>query len=263
MMNLASPVFAPEIDRYELRKLVKDMYTDVALHPEGHYHFETGRKLAERLGYSSEALDRIPQEAIESFAGVGYHFDLANLSKGEAVLDLGSGSGMDVFYAAEKVGPEGEVFGVDMTLEQLNKSRHLKQDSHIDNSWFVDSAIEELPFISGTIDAIISNGVINLSPNKMKVFMEAARVLKPGGRLVLSDIVSSKELPESIKGHTHLWAACIGGAMQVNEYYNYLESAGFMIVKTKENPYKFLSRSALGACKTYGIRSVSVLAIKV
>ena len=262
MINLASPAIAPEINRFELRQLVKEMYTEVALHPDRHFHFETGRKLAEHLGYPSDTLDRTPKQALDSFAGVGYHFDLANLRKGEAVVDLGSGSGMDAFVAAYQVGSEGEVLGIDLTPAQLKKSRNLKKSGPFNQTWFIESPIENLPIIPETIDVVMSNGVINLSPNKMKVFLEAARVLKPGGRLVLSDIVSTKTLPESIKGHTHLWTASIGGAMQVNEYYNYIESAGFMILKTKENPYKFLSNSALRACKTYGIRSISLVAIK-
>ena len=204
----------------------------------------------------------IPNAAIDSFAGVGYYFDLANLQPGEAVVDLGSGSGMDVFYAANKVGPEGEVIGIDMTTEQLDKSRGLKVKCGYNQTYFIDSHIEELPIIPGTIDTVISNGVINLSNNKMKVFMEVARILKPGGVFAFADIVTTRSLPKSISGNTSLWAACIGGAMQVNEYFNYLEHAGFRIEEVKENDYSFISKSALGASKDYGIRSLSVRAVK-
>ena len=262
MLELASIETKRNINQTELDHRVQKMYRDVAQHPEGRYHFEMGRRLAESLGYPSSDLDDVPAQAIESYAGVGYFFDLADLKPGENVLDLGSGSGMDAFLAANKVGNKGEVIGLDMTREQLEKAAILKEVGAYRHTWFVEGRIEELPIVNESLDVIISNGVINLSSNKMKVFMEAARVLKPGGRLVIADIVSSLEMPESITGNVNLWASCIGGAMQINDYYDYLETAGFSIVKAKENPYQFLSRSALGASKTYGIRSVSILAIK-
>lgn len=250
------------INPTELERKVKTMYKKVAVHPESKYHFEMGRKLAERLGYSETELDKIPDAAIDSFAGVGYFFDLARIKQGEAVVDLGSGSGMDVFYAANKVGPQGEVLGIDMTAEQLDKARRLKVKMKYDQTYFIDSHIEELPIIPGTIDTVISNGVINLSNNKMKVFLEVARILKPGGVFAFADIVSTRTLPKSISGNTSLWAACIGGAMQVNEYFNYLEHAGFRIEEVKENNYAFISNSAKNASKDYGIRSLSVRAVK-
>ena len=121
------------IDEAELEKKVKDMYREVALNPKGDFHFEMGRDLAERLGYSPEDLDRIPSESIESFAGVGYYFDFADLQPGEIVLDLGSGSGMDSFYAALKVGAEGEVYGIDMTQAQLAKAQGLSESNGFSN----------------------------------------------------------------------------------------------------------------------------------
>lgn len=262
MIDLASINVAPSINQQELDHRIMKMYKDVAQHPEGKYHFEMGRNLAERLGYPSEELDHVPAEAIVSFAGVGYYFDLANLQPGENVLDLGSGSGMDAFYAANQVGENGEVIGLDMTVEQLQNSRVLKEVGGYKNTWFIEGRIEELPILHDSLDVVISNGVINLSSNKMKVFKEAARVLKPGGRLVISDIVSTLNLPESISCDVSLWAACIGGAMQINEYYDFIETAGFEIVKAKENPYHFISKNAMGATDSYGIRSVSLLAIK-
>lgn len=262
MLELASIATAASINQKELDMRVQKMYRHVALKPTDRYHFEMGRILAEKLGYPKTELDHIPIQAIESFAGVGYFFDLADLRPGENVLDLGSGSGMDVFYAAQQVGPQGEVVGLDMTHEQLEKASILKEVGGFSNTWFVEGRIEEIPVINESLDVIMSNGVINLSSNKMKVFMEAARTLKPGGRLVISDIVSTLEMPESITCNVNLWASCIGGAMPVNDYYDYLETAGFTIVKAKDNPYRFISRSAKGAAESYGIRSVSVLAIK-
>jgi len=133
-----------KVDRAELETKVQDMYRAVALHPEGEFHFEMGRALAERLGYSPEDLDRIPPEAIESFAGVGYYFHLADLKEGESVLDLGSGSGMDTFVAALKVGPSGRVIGVDMTDEQRLKAERLRDRSGMRNVTYVKAYIESL-----------------------------------------------------------------------------------------------------------------------
>jgi ubiquinone/menaquinone biosynthesis C-methylase UbiE len=238
------------------------MYRKVALHPEVEYHFEMGENLAKRLGYPNEMLDQIPSQAIESFAGVGYYFDLAELKEGESVVDLGSGSGMDVFYAALKVGGKGKVIGIDMTDEQLEKSSLLRDNGNFKQVTFQNSYIENLPIVSSSIDIAISNGVINLSSEKEKVFVEVARVLKEGGRLAISDIVTTIKLPENISCDATLWAACIGGAMQKDEYFELIEAAGLEIVEEMDNPYQFISNSAKGATKDYGIKSVSILAIK-
>jgi len=251
-----------KVNQIDLEKKVKDMYKKVALHPEIEYHFEMGRNLSERLGYPSSVLNQIPKQAIDSFAGVGFYFDFAQLKKGETVVDLGSGSGMDVFYAALEVGKEGEVIGIDMTKEQLDKSKNLRDEANFDQVIFRNSYIEEIPIVSNSIDAVISNGVINLSSEKEKVFHEVARVLKTGGRLILSDIVTSVKLPENISCNATLWAACIGGAMQIDEYKELIENEGLEIVKVKDNPYAFISNSAKGATEDYGIKSVSILAIK-
>ena len=250
------------VNREELELKVKKMYREVALHPEVTYHFEMGRALAERLGYPSQILDNVPSAAIDSFAGVGYYFDLAQLQEGENVVDLGSGSGMDVFFAALQVGDRGEVIGIDMTTEQLNKAEGLRKQYNFKQVVFRNSYIESIPVVSGSIDAVISNGVINLSSEKEKVLQEAARVLKTGGRLTLSDIATTVKLPDNISCNATLWAACIGGAMQIDEYYALIEGTGMKVVKVKENPYQFLSNSAKGATKDYGIKSISLLAIK-
>ena len=250
------------IDQKELEQEVKSMYNNVALHPEVEYHFEMGRSLAERLGYPGEFLDKIPAESVDSFAGVGYYFDIADIKNGESVLDMGSGSGMDVFLAALKSGTEGSVTGIEMTSKQLEKSEILAENSGFTNVSFVKSYIEEMPFDSETMDVIVSNGVINLSIDKAQVFKEAARLLKPGGRLAISDIVSSIQLPENITCDVSLWASCIGGAMQFDEYIELIGKAGLQVENVMTNPYEFISKSARNASKKYGIQSISLLARK-
>src|SRR5882724_9710058 len=149
-------------DPKELESKVKAMYRSVAEHPYGEFHFEMGRAMAERLGYAPADLDRVPPEAIESFAGVGYYFHLAHLKEGETVLDLGSGSGMDTFIAALKVGPSGKVIGVDMTDEQRAKAQRLRDRDGFRNVTYVKGYIEAAPLPDGTADVVISNGVFNL-----------------------------------------------------------------------------------------------------
>ncbi len=252
-----------KVDASDLEQKVKKMYRDVALNPEGEYHFEMGRGLAEKLGYEKIDLDCIPAAAIESFAGVGYYFDMANLKEGDHVLDLGSGSGMDSFIAALKVGASGRIAGVDMTDEQLEKAEHLRKEHQFDNVSFHKSYIENLPFPDKSFDAVISNGVINLVPNKEKVFAEISRVLKPGGRMVIADIVTEKQLPENVVCNSTLWAACIGGASQQDDYRSAIEKAGIEILLIRNNDaYSFISKSAKGASKEYGVKSVSLCAQK-
>ncbi len=251
-----------KLDFTELELKVKKMYRDVALNPEESYHFKMGRTLAEGLGYPASLLDQLPEGSIKSFAGVGYHFHLAHIGKGEHVVDLGSGSGMDAFLAARQVGKTGKVTGIDMTVEQLTKAEGLKNQHGYPQVHFKHANIEEIPLQAESADVVISNGVINLSPRKSKIFMEAARVLKPGGRFVISDVVSSLPLSRNIKADSELWAACVGGAMQETRYTNRIENAGFNIVEVKTNPYEFLSGGAQGATRDYGIKSISLLAIK-
>jgi SAM-dependent methyltransferase len=254
---------ARSLDTTDLEQRVKQMYQEVALLPEHEFHFETGRPLAERLGYSPDELDRIPDGAIESFAGVGYFQDLAAIAPGEAVLDLGSGSGTDSFVAALGTGGEGKVVGVDMTEEQLAKAWGLAENGGFAQVEFRAGYIEKPPVDDGSFDCVISNGVINLSPDKAAVFAAAARVLRPGGRLALADIVSARQLPEGVTCDASLWAACIGGAMQSDLYREAIEDAGFEIDEWRENSaYRFVSERADNATQKYGVTSVSLLATR-
>ncbi len=211
------------VDVDELRDKVKVMYRAVAETPQGTFHFEMGRVLAERLGYPSAELDAAPPEAIESFAGVGYHLGLAAITAGERVVDLGSGSGMDAFLAAQHAGAGGEVVGVDMTDEQLTKARRLAERDSYTSVRFEKGYIEEAPVSDGSADVVISNGVINLCDDKTAVFREVARMLKPGGRMAISDIVTERQLTEAIVCDVNLWASCIGGAMQEDDYRRAIE----------------------------------------
>lgn len=251
------------VDVNELRDKVKVMYRAVAETPDGKFHFEMGRVLAERLGYPSGELDDVPPEAIDSFAGVGYHLGLAAIATGERVVDLGSGSGMDAFLAAQHAGTGGEVVGIDMTDEQLTKARRLAERDGHTSVRFEKGYIEETPIADESVDVVISNGVINLCDDKTAVFQEIARMLKPGGRLAISDIVTERQLTEAIVCDVNLWASCIGGAMQQDDYRDAIDEAGLEIRTVQDNPqYHFISDSAQGATETFGVKSISVLATK-
>jgi ubiquinone/menaquinone biosynthesis C-methylase UbiE len=254
---------ATAFDPKELESKIKAMYRSVAENPRGAFHFEMGRAMAERLGYAPADLDRIPAEAIESFAGVGHYFHLADPKPGETVVDLGSGSGMDTFVAALKVGARGKVIGVDMTDEQRAKAEQLRDRDGFLNVTYIKGYIEEAPLPDGFADIVISNGVINLAVDKSKVFREARRLLKSAGRFAISDIVTELQLPENIVCNSTLWAACIGGAAQKDNYRQMIEATGLRVIKVEENPqYQFISDNAQGASRKFGVKSISLLARK-
>lgn len=255
---------AAQVDRAELEGKVKAMYKDVAEHPHGEFHFEMGRALAERLGYRPADLDKVPAEAIDSFAGVGYYFHLLDDLDGARILDLGSGSGMDTFVASLLAGPTGTVIGLDMTDSQRAKAEALRQRQGVRNLTYVKGYIDAAPFEDGSFDVVISNGVINLAVDKPQVFREIARLLRPGGKLALADIVTDVQLPENISCNTTLWAACIGGAWQAARYKDAIETAGLRVVAEQINDeYRFLSDNAQGATKKFGVKSISLRADKV
>jgi arsenite methyltransferase len=250
------------VDRDALEAQVKDMYRHVAREQEAELHFAVGRELALRVGYPGDLLDAIPAEAVASFAGVGYHLDLAAFAPGDRVLDLGSGSGTDAFCAALQVGETGRVIGVDFTDEQIGKAIRLRDRDGFPHVEFVEASIDFLPFRNAAFDVVISNGVVNLSPVKHRVFAEAARLLRPGGRLALADIVSGRALTGRTRRNVELWAACIAGAIPRRSYLDTIEGAGFRVKEVRTNDYNFISERALDACTTYGVESISLTAVR-
>ena len=192
--------------------------------------------LAEAVGYSREELERIPEETIMGL-GCGNPTAIADLRASDVVLDLGAGAGVDVFLAANKVGPTGRVIGVDMTEEMVDKAKDVAKNYGYQNVEFRLGEIENLPVDEESVDVIISNCVINLSPDKSKVFQEAYRVLKPRGRLTVSDIVSERALPDEIKNDPAAWAGCIAGALEQQEYLRKIKEIGFrdvQVIASKE-----------------------------
>ncbi len=203
MSKQASQV--PQLDFEQLREAIRQEYAEVALKPEQGFHFHTGRPLARLLGYDDQWLEGIPERSIESFAGTGNPFSLGLLQPGERVVDVGSGAGIDSLIAARMVGSEGWVIGVDMTPAMLEKARRSAYGGGFTTVEFRQGLAESLPVLDSWADVVISNGVLNLTPDKDAALREMARVLKPGGRLQIGDILVQKPVPESAKRNIDLW----------------------------------------------------------
>ena len=191
---------------------------------------DSAEDISKKLGYSEEELKSVP-EGSNLGLGCGNPVALASLKEGETVLDLGAGAGFDCFLAANKVGKKGKIIGVDMTPEMVEKARENAEKSGTDNVEFRLGEIESLPVADNSVDAVISNCVINLAPDKRRVFIEAYRVLKPGGRLMISDIVLLNELPEEIRNSVEAYVGCVSGAVLKDEYLKAIKEAGFQDVK--------------------------------
>ena len=195
------------VDPNSLREEVKSKYREVAQDPHAAFHFHTGRRLAKRLGYPDELVAPLPDAAVESFSGVANPFAFRALESGEKVVDAGSGGGFDCFVAAGQVGPGGQVVGVDMLQEMLDKSRSTATSMGLEHVEFRAGLLEEMPVEDGWADVVISNGVINLCADKRSVFSEIWRVLRPGGRLQFGDIANGAPVPESAIKNIDLWTA--------------------------------------------------------
>jgi arsenite methyltransferase len=205
-MSIDTPS-AITVDVNALREEVKSKYREVAINPNGDYHFHIGRYLAKHLGYDETFVASLPDMAVESFAGVGNPFSLRALAEGERVVDVGSGGGFDSFVAAHEVGDAGRVIGVDMTDEMLAKSRSTARTLGLGNVEFLQGFAENLPVEDDWADVVISNGVINLCADKRATFSEIFRVLRPGGRLQFADIANGKPVPEAAIRNIDLWTA--------------------------------------------------------
>ncbi|MBI3014499.1 MAG: arsenite methyltransferase [Candidatus Tectomicrobia bacterium] len=240
----------------EIKEFVRKRYGELAVKSTG-----AGRSSCcspqypgpKGVGYPDTDLQALPAEAVSAGAGCGNPTAIAEIQEGDRVLDLGSGGGIDVFLAAEKVGASGHVIGVDMTPEMVELARSNAGKLAAANVEFRLGEIENLPVESGTIDVILSNCVINLSPEKEKVFAEAFRVLKPGGKIIISDVVSRQELPPQVRDSLAEWARCAGGVIPEDRYLNLMERAGFSPIEVlSRTPFEGLWSALIRATKPAG-----------
>lgn len=216
--------------REHIIEAVQLMYTEVASRPEKVFHFPTGRPACEFVGYPASRLDAIPATAVESFAGVGYPFAVEAIKKGDVVLDIGSGSGTDVLIASQLTGADGKVYALDMTSAMQEKLQGNAEKASANNITSLSGEAESIPLPDQSVDVVTSNGVLNLVPDKKKAFQEIFRVLKPGGRVQIADIVVSKEVSEACRQNPELWAECIVGAMEKEDYLDLFREIGFVDV---------------------------------
>ena len=250
------------VDGERLEAAVKDMYRHVARGDDAALHFEVGRSVAGHLGYPAELLDAIPAEALASFAGVGHHLDLAAIRPGEAVLDLGSGSGTDVFCAAVLVGPSGRVAGVDITDEQLAKAARLRDRAASPRSSSSRRTSRRSPSrtrastsSSPTASSTSRSPSTACSPRRRGCCARAAG--SP-----IADIVSGRALKARTRRNVDLWAACVAGAIPRRAYLEAIAAQGLEVREVRRNDYRFVSDRALEACSTYEVESISLVAVK-
>ena len=234
----------------EIKKKVREGYADIVKKKKSCFtpvssccgYTNKAEDISKNIGYTENELKSVPEGANLGL-GCGNPIALASLQQGETVLDLGSGAGFDCFLAANKVGGKGKVIGVDMTPEMIEKARENAEKGKYENVEFRFGEIEKIPAADNSVDVVISNCVINLSPNKAKVFKEAFRVLKPDGRLMVSDIVLLKELPDIIKNSVEAYVGCISGAIMKDEYLEAIKEAGFQDIKITDEtsfPIEFM-----------------------
>jgi arsenite methyltransferase len=220
----------------KIRKVVREGYAEIAKRGSCCCQPSLAEDIGKKIGYSEEELESVPEGANLGL-GCGNPTALASLREGETILDLGSGAGFDCFLAANKVGGKGKVIGVDMTPEMIARARANTQKGGYKNVEFRLGEIENLPCADSSVDVVISNCVINLSPDKKKVFREAFRVLKPGGRLMVSDIVLLRELPDFIRQSVAAYVGCVSGALLKNDYLETISETGFQEVRIMDETY--------------------------
>ncbi|NEE00675.1 methyltransferase domain-containing protein [Phytoactinopolyspora halotolerans] len=244
---------------------VRTMYTAVADQPEQEYHFPTGRRALDYVGYPPEYLDRLPAAAIESFAGVGYPFAAEVLRTGDTVVDIGSGSGTDLLLAAQLVGPEGYAVGIDMTAAMRQKCLATARSAGLINVDVLEGNAESIPLPDASVDVVTSNGVINLVPDKRAAIAEIHRVLRPGGRVQLADIVVTDLPSAACRAKPQLWAECIVGATTDIDYLDMFRAAGFAEVDELSGLDYFAastSDSTRQTARGFGAHSMVMRAVK-
>lgn len=215
----------------EIKEACCVRYGQVAVNPKGRFNFPVGKEFAVSIGYSKQLLDRLPESIVESFCGVNYPPSFKEMKKGDVVLDIGCGAGLDLYVASKIVGPDGKVIGIDFSAEMVDKARANMKILGVTNVEVKRAYSDKIPLEDESVDVVTSNGIYNLSPNKEAVFKEAYRVLKPGGIIALSEIVLKKPLEEEIRKTIEDWFRCIGGALPEKTFLGLMKKVGFTNIR--------------------------------
>lgn len=243
-----------------LEAAISEEYCRLAEKPDSGFHFVTGWKLAEIVNYDFRLLKELPEGAVARFAGVGNPFAMGKPLPGQTVLDIGSGAGMDALLAAKMVGYEGFVYGIDLTPEMVELAQQHADNQGADNLAFIHASAESIPLADNSIDMVISNGVINLCHDKERVFSEIVRVLKPGGKLQIADVVLENPVSDKSKEHQFLWTNCVAGGLVMLDYYRLLVASGFTGIYFHE-PYDVFSQAEVySAAWKYGAKGWNISA---
>jgi arsenite methyltransferase len=250
----------PAVDLDVLRASIRAEYAAVAAVPDRGFHFHTGYRLAAILGYPQEWIETLPAGAVASMAGTGNPFSLGEIQPDERVVDCGSGAGTDALIAARLVGPSGRVIGIDMTPEMLAKARANAVEAGLTNVEFREGVLEALPVETGWADVVISNGVLNLVPDKAAALAEMYRVLRPGGRLQAADIVHERPVSASSMQDVSLWTGCIAGGLLADELRELIAGAGFTTVEVVPGGEVFAGAPQASNAAAYGTRGAGIRA---
>jgi SAM-dependent methyltransferase len=250
----------PAVDIEALRASIRAEYAAVASEPDRGFHFHTGYRLAAILGYPQEWVEFLPLAAAASMAGTGNPFALGDIRPGDRVVDCGSGAGADALIAARLVGPAGNVIGVDMTPEMLTKARASADEAGLANVEFREGLLEAMPVETGWADVVISNGVLNLVPDKAAALAEMHRVLRPGGRLQAADIVLERSVSSTSKQDVSLWTGCIAGGLLAEEFLALIAAAGFVDVELVRGGDVFAGAPQQSSAAAFGTRGAGIRA---
>lgn len=252
----------PRFERNRLRHAIQDAYREVAQQPSCTFHFNNGRPLTNLVGYTETMLQGIPESTVASFAGTGNPFSLGTLADGATVLDIGCGAGLDVLLASRMVGVHGKAIGVDMTREMLDKARQNARQMGASNVQFMRGYAEALPVDDASVDVIISNGVLNLCPNKEEAFAEMYRVLKPGGRFQIADVLVDTPVPTFARDLIHLWVDCVAGGTPNMEYVEMLRNTGFQEIEVVDAIDVFKDAQVELDAQRYGAMGFNIKGVK-
>jgi SAM-dependent methyltransferase len=254
--------YNPKFNKQSLIRAIHDEYTEVACNRNHKIHFISGRPLAKRLGYPETVFGLLPEEAIRPFAGVGNPFIAGPVRSDEIILDIGCGAGFDILFAWLSGSRENTIYGLDITEAMVQKARKNTISMGADNIRILKGSAESIPLPDASVDVVISNGVINLCPDKIRVYSEIFRIVKPGGRFQIADVILKHAVPDESRDLVHLWTNCVAGGIPVNEYTDIIHTAGFKNVRVMDSFDVFKDARIAKSAARFGAKGYNVIGYK-